>query len=1804
MDDGNIEFFGRIDHQVKIKGFRIEVGEIENRLSRHPDIKEAIVITMEDEKESKYLSAYITCRNKIELSQIREYLKKHLPYYMIPSHFILLESIPLTPNGKIDRKALPPTEGYSGIGLRENVAYSPPSTAAAKKLVEIWEKVLGRRNIGINENFFQMGGDSIKSIQIISRMATAGYKLEMKDLFQYPVISELAPRITKLKRIPDQSVITGIVPLTPIQKMFFARSHSQLNHYNQAVLLYSKEGFAKEAINEIFSKIQEHHDALRMTYQINPANGKVDQTSHGLGYPLSLAEYDLKGGESSLDEFNMKVNEIQAGIDLEKGPLMKLALFHLEDGDRLLIVIHHLAIDGVSWRILFEDIETLYDQYKQGEKLVLPLKTDSFKHWSEKLSAYANSKNFLKDINYWQKIESDEAPLIPTDFEINNNDIKDTGSVSFILSEDETEALLTKVNDPFGTEINEILLTTLGMGIKHTFGHDRVLIALESHGREEILGGLDISRTVGWFTSFYPVLLDVFYSDDPDRQIKEIKEILRKIPHKGIGYGILKYLTHEENKKGIEFKLKPQISFNYLGQFDADIKQKSFFEIAKESPGNMQCLDNRKESLLEVSGMIANNQLTMNVSYNKTQFNAETVKLFAEKFKAELVNIIAFCCVKTGTVRTPSDFTYKGMSIERLDQLMKEYPGIEDIYTLTPMQEGMLFYALADDKSYAYFQQMSYRLQGELNICLVEKSLNELFKRHHILRTAFVYKDINRPVQIVLKDRVVDLYYEDISQLETGEVKEAFISEFKEKDKKRSFDLDKDVLMRISILQLEGREYEVIWSHHHLLMDGWCIGILNNEFYEIYSGYSENKPHCLSPVKPYQTYIQWLEKQDKEDSALYWTAYLDSFEEQTGVPRTRSLMKEGTENRYRNGKVSVILDMEKTTGLNKLAAGNHVTLNIVVQTLWGILLGIYTAKEDVIFGSVVSGRPSGLKGVESIVGLFINTIPVRIQFEEKIKFNRLVQQIQWEALASEPHHYHSLAEIQSLSKLKQNLIDHLFIFENYPIVEQIEEHEVKGNNSNNVTFELANVEVFEQTNYDFNIIISGSDRLIIKFAYNGNVYAREYVERIAGHFQVAIDMVIKDETLVTRDLALLTEAERNQILYDFNDTGAEYPKDKTIHQLFAEQVEKTSDSIAVFGHGRTLSWTNTDNNVGADLCVYPARGIACPANLSYRHLNEQSDRLAGLLIQKGVLPDTIVGIMMERSLEMIIGIMGILKSGGVYLPIDPEYPQERIDYMLKDSAAKYLAVANDKEGEKMRRWEGETVLLESIIYDLNHLKDRPRRGLHHSSFINQHSNQLAYIIYTSGSTGKPKGVVVEHRNIVNTLNWFVNMHRIGSDTHIIQLSAYTFDASVNQIFGALIAGASLYIAVKEDRTDMERLRNFIIYHRINIINSVPTLIKELFRYGGKLESLHTIISGAEKLDEITKEVILEKGYRLVNQYGPTEATIDSLALECSQEKVSLGKPIYNVQIYILDKYEKVLPIGIVGELHIRGAGVARGYLNNPELTNDRFIFTKVAFEKAPVGTAPPKLLIINHSPLYKTGDLAHWLPDGNIEFLGRIDHQVKIRGFRIELQEIEEQLLKCPGISRGVVIDREIGVGKKSLCAYLESKKELDVTELKRILSKILPEYMIPSYFIRIEKIPLTANGKIDRKVLNSIGVEQISREEYVTPRNEIEKKIVEIWKEVLGLEKIGVSENFFDIGGTSLDIIRLNVKFKEIFNEEETFVQMFRFPTIRSFGEYLMQKRDGTIFNSKTNRSVPIDKMKQTRKNQKTKRQKGGILI
>ncbi|NOQ27954.1 MAG: amino acid adenylation domain-containing protein [Bacteroidales bacterium] len=1975
LPDGNIEFVGRIDDQVKIRGFRIELGEIESVLLKHENINESVVI-VRDENGDNYLCAYIVCKEELDHEELRSYLLEFLPNYMLPSYFVELEKIPLTNNGKVDKKSLPEPEMKAGDD------YVAPRNDVEKLLVEVWSKVLGVENIGITDNFFSLGGDSIKTIQIHSRMNKAGFWISIRDIFVNPTISELSQKVSLKKAEINQDAVRGNLRMTPIQHEFFI-DDEDIHHYNQSVMLYSKNHLDEEKIKAIFRKLQDHHDALRIICK--NTNGDYSLFNEGLeNFQISLKSYDLENENDPSEKIMDYSNQIQRSIDLEIGPLMKLGLFHLTDGDRLLIVIHHLVVDGISWRIIFEDIETLYGQATRGEKLTLQLKSNSFKDWSDKLTAYSKSNKFLEEKSFWGNIANQEVLTLNRNIDDERYENAEIGSMQFNLDETITSQLLTKTNEAYGTGINDILLCGLGYCVKNILGNERVLISLEGHGREDIFSDIDISRTIGWFTTVYPVLLDMEFSDNMSMQIKSVKESIHQIPEKGIGYGILKYLTPATLKDDLQFNNKAQIEFNYLGQFDSDVDQMSHFSIANEFKGEEASTNRELNYDFSINGMISKGKLAITVSYRKKYYSEKLISALLESYKKSLISIINHCKNISDKLLTPSDFTYKKLSIIEVDKLSLEYD-IEDIYELTPMQKGMLFHAIHDPDSSAYFQQMSYRLQSDLSVKLMFSSFNELFKRHEILRTVFIYENLEIPLQVVLKNRECGFIYEDIRRLSTEE-KELYVADFKKRDVGNGFLLDQDVLMRVSLLQLGDNDYELIWSHHHILMDGWCINIINNDFFEIYNSSLNNRNVSLPQVTHYKEYIKWLNRINKNTSLEYWKEYLSGYEEQAILP---CLIKQ--ENGFVQQSESIQFSIEVSAKFQKIVSKNNVTANVILQCVWAIVLGKYSNKEDVVFGSVVSGRPSEIAGIETIVGLFINNIPIRIKYSQDTKFSTLIKKVQNLNIDSESHHYVSLVEIQSQSLLKQNLIDHILVFENYPVEENIK-HLNEGYEYEELNLEITDVDLFQQVNYNLWISASLKNRLSVRFNYNSNVYDSGMMARLKVHFENVIIGIVNDPGMKISAIDILKEEEKQQLLYEFNNTKADYPKDKTIHQLFEEQVKRSPDSSAIV----------FKDNV-----------------ITYKELNADVNRITNyLLSSRNLKTEEGIGILLDRTPNLIISILGILKAGCAYVPLDTSLPEDRVRAIVNDakiglilSEKKFVRrlnrlqwecntlhtflcmdsnnVIQEEEHEKnnlmseeLWGYIGETAvdeitgggwqssytgeplsykemdeygnnivkklqpllhkdmrileigcasgitmyriapsvkhyhgtdLSKTIIennnkkiaekgykniflshlaaheidqiqggrYDLiiinsvvqyfhghNYLRKVINKAINllsnkgclfvgdvmdldlkenliestksfkktyknkrtktewseelfisrtffedlsidipeiekiefsekiytieneltrfrYDALINidktkkrsilknrRHKYQedlrtlqesydrkinttvkttnLAYIIYTSGSTGTPKGVMIEHGNIVNFIYGMTNLISFKEKDILLSLTTVSFDIFGLEIFVPLTIGSSLVLGSNEDKLSPQNISSIILNKNVSILQLTPSTLKLIIsdkESAKSLDLLNNLLVGGEELPlSLLTELREQYQSKIYNMYGPTETTIWSTAKDVSGTKVlNIGKPILNTQIYILGAGNKLQAIGVSGELCIAGDGLARGYNNNEELTKEKFI------------DHPYK----EGEKLYRTGDLARWLPDGNIEFLGRIDHQVKIRGFRIELGEIENALLKHESIKESVVLARE-DKDDKYLCAYIVCEGDLSHEELRTFLFTGLPDYMIPSYFVELDSLPLTTSGKVNRKALPSPEVN--AGESYVAPSNETEEQLVKIWSEVLNIpkEEISVIANFFTIGGHSLKATILVSKIFKEFNVKIQLNEVFKFTTVSKLSD------------------------------------------
>jgi amino acid adenylation domain-containing protein/non-ribosomal peptide synthase protein (TIGR01720 family) len=1722
LPNGDIQFLGRIDHQVKIRGYRIEPAEIEFHLAGYQGIGE-VTVQAREKDDTRFLVAYYTSSQPVDDHSLRQYLEARLPDYMVPAHLLRIEQLPLTPNGKIDFGALlDPT----AIPVGDRI---PPNGEIEEKLLDIWSKVLHTDTIGVTDNFFSIGGDSIKSIQISTRMRIAGYKLSVNDIFANPTIRELAQQVTRITVPRNQDNATGSGCLTPIQRAFFASPGSDKHHYNQSVMLAFPGKIGAKRMKNIFAKLQEHHDALRIVFTVDPEGRRRMQPD--MSRPVSLEEFDLHPEADPASVIAACCNDIQAGMDLEKGPLIKLGLFHLQGESRLLIAIHHLVVDGVSWRILFEDIEILYRQASHFLPLSLPARTDSFLTWSAWLRQYENSEVFRKAAAYWQEFSLPPAGALPRDNPEGRHFAADAALVSFTLDSRLTSKLLGEAHTPFRTRINDLLLAALMHSLHRRFGLQSIVIDLEGHGRNELPSAIpvdtqegkepqpapDISRTIGWFTTIYPVLLKT-ENDDPVTLIRLTKETLRNIPNQGFDY-----LPHQYPQDQKTPGNPAAIRFNYLGRFDSDLGDKSFTLVAPAPKGAEVAASLPFPQDWTINGLIAGKELELTLSYSRDQYAAGTVTGFMEAFHDSLTTIIECCCAFPGAAPTPSDFTYPLLTLSQLDILQASH-AIEDICPLSPLQEGMLFHAMLDPGADPYFEQKVLTVKGKLDVALVKESLDKLAARYGILRTIFPDIPGERPLQAILREQQLDFTYADLQEQTTPDNRRDLITAWRLNERSRAFDMRKGPLFRLSILRVAPAEYEFIWCHHHILMDGWCMGIIISEFNRIYTGLTRGEQVLLAPAKPYSAYLKWLEKRDREEALRFWRSCLSGYESTASLPRRTSQRNDKPPDEPRS--FCLTLDQHQVQRLRALSATHSVTMNTLLQAAWGVVLSRYNNSEDVVFGSVVSGRPPEVDGIETMVGLFANTIPVRIAYGKGDTIASLLRKMHTAAQQRDAYQYGSLAEIQSVTELGRDLLDHILVFENYPVAHLILE---AGAAVEQHAFEITGVQVFEQTSYDLTLMILPGTTIDILFHFNARTYDEEIIRAAAAHLNRVIGWMITDADTPLSEIDILTEPEKRQIKSKFNATDARFPETETILSLFEKQAEKTPGNVALRCEEKTLTYH--------DLAV------------------QMTAMAAGILQTADIGPGDLAGIMLEREEDLIPAVFAILKTGAAYVPIDPHYPPERIRAILTDTGmkviitrGKYLPALTPPAspgGTEPRPGP------ETSIFNL----DLPREHFTIPAACRAapDSRDPAYVIFTSGSTGKPKGVIIEHRSVVNRIHWMQRNYPLNETDVLLQKTPIVFDVSVWELFWWAFTGASLCILRTAGEKDPAELVAAIARYRVTTIHFVPSMLSvflsSLDKTPNRLASLRRVFASGEALtpeqvQTFGRTLHQANGTRLINLYGPTEATVDVSAYECSfleDRSVPIGKPIDNIRLYILDKASRLCPIGVPGELCIAGVGLARGYLNNPALTAEKFS----------VGSRLPE------NRIYRTGDLAKWLPDGNIDYLGRLDHQVKIRGFRIELGDIEHHLVTFPGIQTAIAAVNENGEDK-NLVAYYIAAEEINPDTLMNHLATTLPDYMIPRHYVRLDRFPLTSNGKLNRRALPN-PIRQL-REAGALLAGETETRLAAVWAELLGIDAhtIRPDDDFFRLGGHSIKAIRLTGRIANTFSLEIPLRVIFDNPTLQ----------------------------------------------
>ncbi|MBJ6369616.1 non-ribosomal peptide synthetase [Snuella sedimenti] len=1717
LPNGEIDFIGRKDNQVKIRGYRIELGEIESALDELEIVKQSVVIVKEDGSGNKQLVAYVIAESGVDNQFLQKELASKLPDYMVPRLYMQMESFPLTSNGKIDKRALPAIDDST----YQTGVYVGPSNDIEAQLVAVWQDLLDIDRIGVTDNFFELGGDSIKAIQLVSRSKSLGIHYQVKDIFSHQTISEISLHLREANEIIKESgVLEGEVVLHPIQRQFFDANYTAYNHYNQSVLLNVSKSITEEILGIAISKLLAHHDVLRLQYAYD--EGTMYPVQRYGAYEQELIVENVK----SLEEVTPICNKYQVDLDILRGDVTRFVWIKTseeEKENRLFIGVHHLAIDGVSWRILLEDLTNIIEDFQEGKEASLPEKGTSYRQWTMSLKDYAGSLALEGEYKYWKRVLSNYVPL-PVDKDYGQSiSFEGVNNYSVKLDTLSTEALMKDIHGIYGTEINDILLSALSIALEGWLDTEKVVIGLEGHGREELFEGIDLTRTLGWFTTIYPVCLDVKGKEELGLLIADVKDMLRGVPNKGIGYSVLRYLGKEEVQEALDMDYQ-EIVFNYLGSFDNSVSKEvdSLIGFARESSGKTISVGNTYSHKMSINSMIVDGCLQLDWSYDSKRYNRQTIEALANKYIRSLEDIIAHCRDIDYKITTVSDYSLPlsvtNKNLLDFKSVLNPQGELVDIYPLSPLQEGLLFHSLyGGEDTGAYIVQFQCDLVGRFSKEIFRKSWAYLMERHTILRTAIFVEGLDLPVQCVYNQVKVPITEIDYSTLSREELL-ASMEEFLEKDRVLGFILEQASLFRVTLINIGDGRTRMVFTNHHILWDGWSLSNLIHSFMLCYNKFETEGVFPDLPLDNYGTHIRQISSKNKDEGLVYWRDYLSSITSPTYLPFISDVSKR---NRVFGNKEK---EFVFRGAIQSFTEKHRITVNTLIQGVWSYLLSKYTGQEDVVFGAIISGRDSGIKNVEKKVGLYINTIPVCSTISNDLKVVDWLQALQdGHTTGREEYGYLPLSSIESQSSIKGTLFDSLLVFENYP-AEEISSGE------SSAKFMIENAKGIESTNYTLSlIIIPSSEGITIRFGYNEGVISDEKIRMIQDHLEELLKSFLNGATKIS-ELNYLPQEGRYQLLETFNNTTVNYPADKTVLDYFKEQVLKSPESIAiVFGDSQ----------------------------LTYKELDDLSNQLGHYLIEIGVEKETLVPICLDRSLNMIVGILGVLKSGGAYVPIDPKYPKDRIGFMLEDISAKII-LSTRSFAELFTHFKLEllTVFLDDFSKGLE-LSEEPLDVI-------VDANQLAYVIYTSGTTGVPKGVMIEHKSLNNFLNGFSELYSFSASTRFGLKTNYAFDVSVHEIFGWVKCGGSLVIlprnAEKEVKCIIESIQKYKITH-LNLVPSLFSVLLEELQETDKeaLSSLKYFFLAGEALPVSLVRDYHELGFdaKLENIYGPTEATIYSSYFSTEnltedQTSIPIGKPVPNTQLYVLDEQLSLLPQGIIGELCIGGVQVARGYLNQEELTKEKFVSNP----------------FIEGERIYKTGDLARWLPDGELEYLGRKDDQVKIRGYRIELGEITAALDQIEGIKQSVVLAKEDVGGNKLLVAYVVSEEKVDGKSIEGHLKSKLPEYMVPKFYMQLEAFPLNANGKVDRKALPELDEGVYSKEKYEKPTNEVEKMLVEIWQQLLGVEQVGIHDNFFSLGGDSIITIQLVSRVKRkgyVFTPKD----VFEHQTIRNIANYTLRKTD-----------------------------------
>nr|CRL72661.1 non-ribosomal peptide synthase/amino acid adenylation enzyme [Mycolicibacterium malmesburyense] len=1482
----------------------------------------------------------------------------------------------------------------------------------------------------------------------------------------------------------------GPVVATPIMH-WLAGVDGPVGEFNQTVVVSAPAGVSEADVVVVLQALLDRHAMLRL---------RVDDDGAG-GWSLQVVEagaVDAVGCLCVVDELSDGA-VVAARSRLDPAAGVMLSALWVPSAGQLVLMIHHLAVDGVSWRILLEDLNIAWAQHRCGQSVELPATGTSFARWARVLAERARAAEVVELAAVWAQVSV--APAALPGMQASTDTYATAGQLSAPLDVETTRMLLGQVPAAFHAGVQDILLIAFALAMTQFFstGDEPVTIDVEGHGRAEQLDpDVDLSRTVGWFTTKYPVSLAVgavswaqVLAGDPalGSVIKDAKEQLRSLPD-GVTYGLLRYLNPDIDIATCD----PLIGFNYLGRLGGATEPDNG-ELWQISPEGAWVTAVAAAVPIPLAHTVDLNAVTVDGEDGpqlqatwtwapSVLDHAQVTRLSRLWFDA-LTGICAHVR-RGGGGLTPSDIAPARLSQDQIDGLQQRYE-LADILPLTPLQQGILFHSDlhggSDDDVYA--MQLALTLIGPLDLDRLRNAVHMVIERHPHLVARFC-RAFDEPVQVVLADPTPGWRYVELIADDAGDER---IQQLCAAERAAVFELSDQPAFRVAVVRMAERRHRVVLTNNHIVLDGWSLPILLGELFAGYNGLR------LGAAGSYRQFLTWLAARDRGRAEAAWSRLLDGFETPTLVSPRR--MGSG-----RRGLASSRLSPENTRALGELARMHHTTVNTVLQCAFAQLLMWLTGLHDVAFGTPVSGRPTEVSGAESMVGLFVNTVPVRAKLTAAMTTADLLGQLQSAHNDTLEFQYLALNDIHRIVGHEQ-LFDTLFVYQNYPVNTAA----LLGDAELSVTEFTSR----EYNHYPLTVQVTPGADLGLRVEFDTHVFGADFIEELIARFERVISVMTADPRRPLSSIELL-DSSVHALLDEIGNRAAlmQTETSVSIPDAFAEQVTRTPDAVAV-----------SDG----------------PRSLIYRELDEASDRLAHMLTGRGVGPGQYVALLFSRSAEAIIAMLAVLKTGAAYLPIDPTAPAARMQFMIAD-AGPIVAVTTSSLVSKL---DG----CDISVIDVNALNATTPLG---AALTAPHPDDIAYVIYTSGTTGVPKGVAVAHQNVTRLLDVVdADVPRTGVWTHAHSLA---FDFSVWEIWGALLGGGRLVVVPESVARSPDDFLALLVTEKVNVVSRTPTAFYALQtadsqrpELGRKLE-LQAVVFGGEALEPQRLRTWFESHPelpRLINMYGITETTVHAslrrlAAADADNNGSPIGVPLAHLAFFVLDGWLRRLPTGVVGELYVAGAGVGTGYVRRAALTASRFV-------ACPFGAPGARM--------YRTGDLVSWGADGQLRYLGRADEQVKLRGYRIELGEVQAALADLDEVDQAVVIVREDRPGDKRIVGYVIGTADPD--EARAVLAERLPAYMVPAAVVVLDALPLTANGKLD---VRSLPAPEFGGRAYRAPGNALEEILTGIYTQVLGVGRVGVDDSFFDLGGDSLSAMRVVAAINAATNGDLAVRAVFEAPT------------------------------------------------